>query len=103
VNQVIAPTKPKIEFIVAEELEPPWRVLIHNDDVTTMDFVVRILQSVFELPFERAQAIMLATHYEGIAYVASYPKDEALRRVERAHQIARMEGFPLKFTIEPEG
>ncbi|MBI3913263.1 MAG: ATP-dependent Clp protease adaptor ClpS [Chloroflexi bacterium] len=102
-NETLAPTKPRIEFIVAEELEPPWRVLIHNDDVTPMDFVVRILQGVFELPFERAEAIMLTAHHEGMAYVATYSKDEAQRRVERAHQLARMDGYPLKFTVEPEG
>jgi ATP-dependent Clp protease adaptor protein ClpS len=78
-------------------------VLIHNDDVTPMDFVVQVLQSVFELLFERAEAVMLTAHHEGVAHVAAYPKGEALSRVERAHGIARMEGYPLKFTVESEG
>jgi ATP-dependent Clp protease adaptor protein ClpS len=102
-NETLAPTKPKLEFIVAEELEPPYRVLIHNDDVTPMDFVIQVLQSVFELLFERAQAVMLTAHHEGVAYVATYPKDEALTRVERAHGLARGGGYPLKFTVESEG
>jgi ATP-dependent Clp protease adaptor protein ClpS len=98
---LIAPTQPKIEFLVAEELEPPYRVLIHNDDVTPMDFVVQVLQSVFELLFDRAESVMLAAHQGGVAYVASYPKEEARSRVERAHALARAVGFPLKFTLEP--
>ncbi len=100
---MIAPTKPKIEFVVAPELEPPYRVLVHNDDVTPMDFVVQVLQSVFELLFERAEAMMLTAHHRGVAYVATYSKEEALSRVQRAHNAARMEGYPLKFTLEPEG
>lgn len=101
-DEILSPTKPNIEFIVAEELEPPYRVLIHNDDVTPMEFVVRILQSVFELLFERAEAVMMTAHQKGIAYVATYSKEEALSRVDRAHGIARADGYPLKFTVEPE-
>ncbi len=100
---MIAPTKPKIEFIVASELEPPYRVLVHNDDVTPMDFVVRVLQTVFEMPFDRAEAVMLTAHHKGVAYVATYSKEEALSRIKRAHNAARMEGYPLKFTMESEG
>ncbi len=102
-DEVLSPAKPKIEFIVAEELEPPYRVLIHNDDVTPMDFVVQVLQSIFELLFERAEAVMLTAHHKGVAYVATYPKEEAQSRVRRAHNLARVEGYPLKFTIEAEG
>ncbi len=98
----LAPPKQKIEFIVAEELEPPYRVLIHNDAVTPMDFVVDILRTVFEMPFDKAQAVMLTAHYEGVARVGVYPRDEAQRRVQAAHQNARLAGYPLKFTIEPE-
>jgi ATP-dependent Clp protease adaptor protein ClpS len=99
---LIAPTQPKIKYIVAEELEPPYRVLIHNDDVTPMDFVVQVLQSVFEMLFDRAESVMLTAHLKGVAYVASYPKEEAQSRVARAHTLARAVGYPLKFTVEPE-
>ena len=99
---MIAPTQPKIEFIVAEELEPPYRVLIHNDDVTPMDFVVDVLQSVFELLFERAESVMLTAHHKGVAYVATYPKEEAQSRIRRAHNLAGAAGYPLRFTLEPE-
>ena len=101
-DPVAAPTKPKIEFVVAPELEPPYRVLIHNDDVTPMDFVVAILRTIFELTIERAEAVMLTAHYTGGALVGSYPRDDAQRRIDEAHQLARLADYPLKFTAEPE-
>ncbi len=100
--EVASPTKPRIEFIVAEELEPPYRVLIHNDDVTPMDFVVEVLRVIFELPFERAEAVMWSAHHTGVARVGVYPRDDAQRRVQHAHQRARLAGYPLQFTMEPE-
>lgn len=97
-----APVKPRVEFLVAPEFVPPYRVLVHNDDVTPMDFVTAVLEHVFELPFERAEAVMLTAHYTGVAYVASYARPEAEARVNRAHTLARREGFPLTFSLEPE-
>ncbi len=87
---------------MASEIEPPYRVIIHNDDVTPMDFVVAVLCSIFELTFERAEAVMLTAHYTGGAVVGSYPKEDAQRRIDQAHQLARLENYPLKFTMEPE-
>jgi ATP-dependent Clp protease adaptor protein ClpS len=101
-DPVAAPTKPKIEFIVAEELEPPYRVLIHNDDVTPMEFVVAVLRTIFELTIERAEAVMLTAHYTGGAVVGAYPREDAKQRIEAAHRVARLEEYPLKFTMEPE-
>ncbi len=97
-----APTKPKLEFIVAEEIEPPYKVIIHNDDITPMDFVVAVLRVIFDLTLERAEAVMLTAHYTGGAVVGTYPKDDAQRRIDAAHELARLEDYPLKFTMEPE-
>lgn len=102
IEPVEAPTRPKIEFIVGEEIEPAFRVLIHNDDVTPMEFVVAVLRSMFELALERAEAVMLTAHYTGGALVGVWAQPEAKRRVAAAHWLARLEGFPLKFTMEPE-
>lgn len=102
IREAPAPVKPKIEFIVAPELEPPYRVLVHNDDVTPMDFVTMILQLVFELNLERAESVMLTAHNTGVAYVASYPREDAERRVNQAHTLARRESYPLTFSLEPE-
>lgn len=102
-QETYAPTKPRVEFIVAEEVEPPFRVVIHNDDVTTMEFVVEVLRQIFELSFEKAEEVMLNAHYTGLAIVGTYPRSDAERRVTQAHLNAQLAGFPLKFTMEPEG
>lgn len=82
--------------------EPPYRVLIHNDDVTPMDFVVAILLRVFNHSLIIAEAIMWEAHSKGIARVATLPKSEAVKKVAQAHFAAQLEGYPLRLTIEPE-
>lgn len=82
--------------------EPPYRIIIHNDDVTPMDFVIHILLSVFLLSYIHAMQVMYAAHYNGSAYVQTLPKPEAVKRVGMAEQSARLNGFPLRFTIEEE-
>jgi ATP-dependent Clp protease adaptor protein ClpS len=83
-------------------LEPLWRVLIHNDDVTPMDFVVHVLRSIFQVSPVDAIEIMFAAHYEGTAVVQILPKAEAEKRIGRAQFAAGLEGYPLKFSMEPE-
>ena len=80
--------------------EPPYRVIIHNDNVTPMDFVVGVLLRIFLLPSPRALQVMYTAHYHGSATVQTLPKPEALLRVHRAELAARLEGFPLRFTVE---
>ena len=84
------------------ELEPLYRILIHNDHVTPMDFVVHILKTVFYLSNERAVDIMMTAHITGNAYVQTVSKSEAEKRVNRAHSEAGFAGYPLHFSIEPE-
>ncbi|MFN8383359.1 MAG: ATP-dependent Clp protease adaptor ClpS [Anaerolineales bacterium] len=95
---------PEIEIIEVTEtdLEPLYRVIIHNDDVTPMDFVVEVLKQIFFLANDRAAEIMLVAHIKGSAYVQSLPHMEAEKRVQRAHHAAGMEGYPLHFSTEPE-
>jgi ATP-dependent Clp protease adaptor protein ClpS len=91
------------EVPVAEtELEPPYKVLIHNDDITPMEFVVAVLTSVFELSARAAAAVMLEAHYTGLSLVMVLPFEEAKYRVGKAHTLARASGYPLTFSIEPE-
>jgi len=99
-----AQTIPKVEPVpVAEtELEPMYRVIIHNDDVTPMDFVVLILERIFFITGPSAVDIMYTAHYTGAAYVQSLPRSEAQGRIARAHFAASLEGYPLRFTMEPE-
>lgn len=84
------------------ELEPPYRVIVHNDDVTPMDFVTHILVTVFFIPQENAFTIMYAAHLNGAAYVQTLPKSEAKKRINEAHFAARMRSYPLEFSMEPE-
>ena len=95
---------PEIEIIETTEtdLEPLYRVIIHNDDVTPMEFVVEVLKQIFFLANDRAADIMLTAHIKGSAYVQSLPRMEAEKRVQHAHQAAGMQGYPLHFSIERE-
>ena len=83
-------------------IEPPYRVFVHNDDVTPFDFVIIALQRFFDLTLLVAEQITYIAHVSGLAYVATLPKSEAEKRVGRAHFAASLEGYPLTFTIEPE-
>lgn len=78
------------------------RVLIHNDDITTFEFVIDILQRIFRLSKEIAEHIAWETHTKDVAPVVTRPKAEAQRLVDQAHAAARANGFPLTFTIEPK-
>ena len=102
----VAQVSPEIQIIEEEEeeteLEPLYRVLIHNDHVTPMDFVVQILTTIFYLPNDKALDIMMTAHMTGIAYVQTLPKSEAEKRINKAHFAAGLEGYPLHFSMEPE-
>jgi ATP-dependent Clp protease adaptor protein ClpS len=95
---------PELTFKVVEreDLEKPYRVIIENDDVTPMDFVVTILRVFFGLGFNRAVKVMLTAHYEGRAHVTTLPYEEAQERVYNAHHAAREAGYPLTFYLEPD-
>ena len=85
-----------------EWVEPPYRVLIHNDNVTTFEFVIRMLQSIFKLSYEIAEHIATLTHFDGIALVCVRPRSEAEKLVGQAIFAARIEGFPLMLSCEPD-
>ncbi len=82
--------------------EPMYRVIIHNDDVTPMDFVVHVLRGIFMILLPDAVEIMYIAHYRGEAVVQILPKSEAEKRVNKAHFAAGLEGYPLHFSMEPE-
>jgi len=86
----------------AEAIEPLYRVLIHNDEVTPYDFVILILQKIFQLTSMEAEHVTFVAHTADIAYVATLPQAEAESRVGKAQFAASLEGYPLSFTIEPE-
>ncbi|MBI1793800.1 MAG: ATP-dependent Clp protease adaptor ClpS [Chloroflexi bacterium] len=82
--------------------EPLYRVIIHNDDVTPMDFVIHVLLTIFFVPDPNASHIMYTAHLNGLAYVQTLPRPEARRRIGQAHFAARLKSYPLQFTMEPE-
>ncbi len=85
------------------EKEPPmYKVFLHNDDYTTMDFVVEILMMVFGKSLEKATRIMLNVHKNGIGLCGVYTHGIAETKVNTVHNLAREQGFPLKSTMEKE-
>lgn len=82
------------------EVVPPYKIMLHNDDVTPMDFVVDTLKRFFITDQKLAADIMLAAHREGMALVAVMPLEHAEFKVQTAHNHARANGFPLTFSIE---
>lgn len=83
-------------------LAPLYRILIHNDDVTTMEFVVLVLLHVFKKSEREAVEIMFTAHQSGTALVAIMPLEVAELRIDQAHSMARTAKYPLTFTCEPE-
>jgi ATP-dependent Clp protease adaptor protein ClpS len=86
-----------------ERLREPeeFRVILLNDDYTTMDFVVEILVLVFHKSGEDANRIMLDVHRKGRGIVATYPWDIAQTKADQVHFLARERQFPLRCVVEP--
>lgn len=87
-----------------EELKEPamFRVLLHNDDYTAMDFVVKILEEVFHKTQEESVTIMLSVHEKGMGVCGVYPREIAEFRVAQVASRAQAAGFPLRCTMEEE-
>jgi ATP-dependent Clp protease adaptor protein ClpS len=87
-----------------ERVENPrlWRVLLHNDDFTTQEFVVWILETVFHMPHAEAFAVMMRVHQAGIGVAGLFTRDVAETKVKATRQLAEQHEFPLLVTLEPE-
>lgn len=79
-----------------------YKVVFHNDDFTTMEFVTEVLRTVFNKPADEAVSLMMSVHREGQAVVGIYSYDVAMTKASMATSMARNEGFPLRITCEPE-
>ena len=82
--------------------EPLYLVIVHNDDVTPFEYVLQILVRVFFLSEELAEHVAWTAHSEGQAVVIVRPRPEAERLIAVAHNRARLDNYPLAFSIEPE-
>jgi ATP-dependent Clp protease adaptor protein ClpS len=77
-----------------------YRVLLHNDDYTTMDFVVEVLEGLFRKSPVDAHRIMMRVHLEGRGEAGIYPHEVAETKIEQVHEAARSAGFPLRASLE---
>lgn len=82
------------------EKPPLYKVLLYNDDYTTMEFVVYVLKAVFHKPEPDAVRIMLAVHHQGVGVAGVYTYEIAEAKVEKVTQLARANDFPLLCTLE---
>ncbi len=94
----------EISALYNEEYKEPvlYKIILHNDDYTTMDFVISILLEVFHKSAEEAKRLMLTVHNHGKAIIGIYTKEIAETKVDRTLKLAKNAGYPLLCTFEPE-
>ena len=81
--------------------EPPlYKVLLHNDDYTSMEFVVSILEKIFQKTIEEATRIMLNVHEQGIGVAGMYTREICETKIAVVHELARRNQFPLRCSME---
>ncbi len=78
----------------------PYKVLLHNDDYTTMEFVVYVLETVFHRTETDAVLIMMHVHRNGIGVAGVYTREVAETRTKQVEALARQQEFPLRCTME---
>lgn len=81
---------------------PMYKVLFHNDDYTTMEFVVSVLMTVFHHGQASAYRIMMHIHTNGLGVAGVFTKEVAETKVAQTVALARKNDYPLEVTIEPE-
>ena len=91
-------TKEKVRTRLKEPKQ--YRVMMHNDDFTTMDFVVTILMDIFHKDQKNAELLMMRVHQSGKAAVGVYPFDIAMTKIYEATERAKQEDFPFRLTAE---
>ncbi|MFO0693426.1 MAG: ATP-dependent Clp protease adaptor ClpS [Polyangiales bacterium] len=87
----LAPKKPRL-----------YKVLMHNDDYTTREFVVFVLETVFHRAEPEAVQIMLHVHHNGVGIAGVYTRDIAETKIEMVERMAREQEYPLRLSMEPE-
>jgi len=97
-TEVITETRTK------KKLQKPhlYKVLLHNDNYTTREFVVAVLREVFHRPETEAVQIMLHVHYNGIGVAGVYTYEVAETKIKTVEELAKANEFPLRLSMEPE-
>jgi ATP-dependent Clp protease adaptor protein ClpS len=87
-----------------DEIKEPdmYKVVLHNDDYTTKEFVVQVLVEVFHKSFPEATNIMLRAQFNGKAVIEAYTLDIAQTKVKQVHRKAKLKGYPLRCSVEPD-
>jgi ATP-dependent Clp protease adaptor protein ClpS len=93
-STVLAPER------LSHKAPPMYKVILLNDDYTTMEFVIEVLQTIFAMERERATQIMLKIHNEGSAVCGVYSRDVAETKVAQVSAFAKQNGHPLRCTME---
>ena len=102
---MLPPSSQYEESAVAESAEkveepPLYKVLLHNDDFTTMEFVVWVLESVFGMAAAQAVQVMLNVHTTGVGIAGVYTYEIAEMKVSKTTELAREQEYPLLCTME---
>lgn len=95
---------PKTESLEKLELSEPkmFKLLLLNDEVTTMDFVIEILMDIFHFDLDAASRLMFEIHYQGSGVCGVYTEEIALSKQKQVKQAAKIANFPLQTRIEEE-
>lgn len=94
---------PEDTTIADREIEPVrlYKVILLDDNMTTFDFVIRVLKSIFQKDHPTAMTLTMEIHRKGSSHVATLPREQAELRQTQVHDAARWEGFPFRCVIEP--
>jgi len=88
---------------IVESKEPPrYKVLLHNDDYTTMEFVVSVLENIFQKSRQDATKIMLNVHNDGVGIAGVYTREICETKIAIVHQLAKKNEYPLRCSMEKE-
>lgn len=95
----------RVDVAVRDRVERPrrFKVLLHNDDFTPMEFVIMVLMELFHRSSAEATRIMLHVHRNGVGVAGVFSREIAEAKAARTIQAARDAGFPLMASTEPEG
>jgi ATP-dependent Clp protease adaptor protein ClpS len=94
--------EPEVETRERTELAPRWKLILHNDHVTTFEFVTGLLISLFKKDKDEARKLTYEVHLSGQALITVTSRERAELYSEQIKSLARPRGFPLTATIEPE-
>ena len=94
---------PGVAIADETKLEQPkmYKVMLHNDDYTTMEFVIHILMRFFNKTYDEAHAVMLKVHHEGVGICGIYTYEVAESKSAKVNRYSKGKGHPLKSSIEP--